>query len=408
VAGRGVLAQPIIVEGEVVGMLTADTTNTSPHAVRRLMVVLAGQTAVALSRLRLVAELERQTEMLTTVLEHSPLGVVLEDEAGNIAFANTEVERIYGLVAHQLPGARAHSLLERADVTVLSTPDAEPDAPLEIRLEKTGTVVQVRSVPIPGAAGRGPRVLTLHEDVTRERAVLEARDLMLRAIGHEVRSPAAAMRSTIAGLLQWGTVLDAEQRHALVAEAYEQSERLLSLVENQLLISKLDDRRFEPNGTRISIARSVEQVVTVLRSRYGRRVQVVDARIDPELPDAFCESTHLDQVLTNLIGNALEHTPARLVRVAARVAGHWLEVTVSDDGGGLPPGQQKTLFQRSGPPGRGRARGGLGLGLYLCRLVVERSFGGRIWLDRTGPGGTTFRFTVPAAAGGGRPAAMTP
>ena len=408
VAGRGVFAQPIIVEGEVVGMLTADTTNTSPHAVRRLMVVLAGQTAVALSRLRLVAELERQTEMLTTVLEHSPLGVVLEDEAGNIAFANTEVERIYGLVAQQLPGARAHSLLERADVTVLSTPDAEPDAPLEIRLEKTGTVVQVRSVPIPGAAGRGPRVLTLHEDVTRERAVLEARDLMLRAIGHEVRSPAAAMRSTIAGLLQWGTVLDAEQRHALVAEAYEQSERLLSLVENQLLISKLDDRRFEPNGTRISIARSVEQVVTVLRSRYGRRVQVVDARIDPELPDAFCESTHLDQVLTNLIGNALEHTPARLVRVAARVAGHWLEVTVSDDGGGLPPGQQKTLFQRSGPPGRGRARGGLGLGLYLCRLVVERSFGGRIWLDRTGPGGTTFRFTVPAAAGGGRPAAMTP
>ena len=408
VAGRGVLAQPIIVEGEVVGMLTADTTHTSPHAVRRLVVVLAGQTAVALSRLQLVATLERQAERLTTVLEHSPLGVVLEDEAGNIAFANTEVKRIYGLVAQELISAPAHSLIERADVTVLSSRDTEADAPLEIRLEKTGTVVQVRSVPIPGAPGRRPRVLTLHEDVTRERAVLEARDLMLQAIGHEVRSPAAAMRSTIAGLLQWGTVLDAEQRHELVAEAYEQSERLLSLVENQLLISKLDDRRFEPNGTRISIARSVDQVVTVLRSRYGRRVQAVDARIDPGLPDAFCESTHLDQVLTNLIGNALEHTPARLVRVAARAAGQWLEVTVSDDGGGLPPGQQKTLFQKSGPPGRGRARSGLGLGLYLCRLVVERSFGGRIWLDRTGPGGTSFRFTVPAAAAGPRPAPMTP
>ena len=408
VAGRGVFAQPVIVEGEVVGMLTADTTHTSPHATRRLMVVLAGQTAVALSRLKLVTELERQTEMLTTVLEHSPLGVVLEDEAGNIAFANSEVERIYSLAAPALIGARAGSLLERPDVVVLSNPDAEPNAPLEVRLEETGTVVQVRSVAIPGAPGRRPRVLTLHEDVTRERAVLEARDLMLRAIGHEVRSPAAAMRSTIAGLLQWGTVLDADQRHALVVEAYEQSDRLLSLVENQLLISKLEDRRFEANGTRISLARSLEQVVTVLRSRYGRRVQAVDARIDPDLPDAYCESTHLDQVLTNLIGNALEYTPARLVRVAARAAGRWLEVTVSDDGGGLPPGQQKMLFQKSGPPGRGRARGGLGLGLYLCRLVVERSFGGRIWLDRTGPDGTTFRFTVPAATAGARPAPGTP
>src|SRR5262249_60815607 len=135
-----------------------------------------------------------------------------------------------------------------------------------------------------------------------------------------------------------------------------------------LLISKLEDRRFEANGSRISLARSVEQVVTVLRSRYGRRVQAVDARIDPDLPDAYCESTHLDQVLTNLIGNALEYTPARLVRVAARAAGRWLEVTVSDDGGGPPPRPQKTPLPKRGPPRRGRARGGLGPGRSPCRL----------------------------------------
>jgi signal transduction histidine kinase len=225
---------------------------------------------------------------------------------------------------------------------------------------------------------------------------------MLRAIGHEVRSPAAAMRSTIAGLLQWGTVLDAGQRDALIVEAYEQSDRLLSLVENQLLISKLEARRFEPNGVRTSVARSVEQVITVLRSRYGRRVQAVDSRIGPDLPDAHCEPTHLDEVLTNLIGNALEYTPARFVRVAARETGGWLEVTVADDGAGLPPERLQSPFQKTAHPGRSRARGGLGLGLYLCKLVVERSFGGRIWLERTGPEGTTFKFTVPAVLPGGR------
>jgi signal transduction histidine kinase len=56
-----------------------------------------------------------------------------------------------------------------------------------------------------------------------------------------------------------------------------------------------------------------------------------------------------------------------------------------------------TLFAKAGLAGQNRARGGLGLGLYLCRLVVERSFGGRIWLSHTGPSGTAFKFTIPAA-----------
>jgi len=278
----------------------------------------------------------------------------------------------------------------------VSDPDAEPGRPLEVRLELMDTVVQVRRVHVPGSAGQPDRVLTLHEDVTQERAVLEAKDLMLRAIGHEVRSPAAAMRSTIAGLLQWGTVMDAGQRHALVMEAYEQSERLLSLVENQLIIARLEARSFEPNRAPTALARSMEQVLTVLRSRYGRRVDVVDVRLSPDLPDANCEPTHLDQVLSNLVGNALEYTRARHIRVTGRADGPWLEVTVTDDGAGLPPDRMTRLFAKTAPAGQNRARGGLGLGLYLCWLVVERSFGGRIWLESTGAAGTTFKFTVPA------------
>ncbi|HSR24266.1 MAG TPA: ATP-binding protein, partial [Candidatus Eisenbacteria bacterium] len=273
---------------------------------------------------------------------------------------------------------------------------AVPGRAFEVRLASRGTVVQVRSVPIPGSAGQPARMLTLHEDVTQERAVLEAKDLMLRAIGHEVRSPAAAMRSTIAGLLQWGTVMDADQRHSLVLEAYEQSERLLSLVENQLLIAKLEARRFEANRSPMALGRSMEQVLTVLRNRYGQRADVVDVRLSPDLPDAYCEPTHLDQVLCNLVGNALEYTRARHVRVAARAADSWLEVTVADDGQGLPPERVASPWAKTAQAGRNRARGGLGLGLYLCHLVVERSFEGRIWLERTGPAGTTFRFTVPA------------
>ena len=101
-------------------------------------------------------------------------------------------------------------------------------------------------------------------------------------------------------------------------------------------------------------------------------------------------------MLTNLIGNALEYTSGA-VSVQARAASRgWLEVTVGDRGPGLPAGSIEGLFEKTGPAGRNRSQGGLGLGLYLCRLVVERSFGGRIWVASSNRGGTTFKFTVPA------------
>jgi PAS domain S-box-containing protein len=396
-AAIGSFVSPIVVEGRVVAMLTAGS-GSSVAETRRLMVVLSGQAALVLGRLQLVAELDRQARMLNNILRHSPVGVVLEDSGGNVIFANPEVQRIYGVEAARLAGMPASSLLEQAGATVLRPPDDEAGGPLELRLARRGVVVQVRRVPIPGSGEQPSRVLTLHEDVTQEHMVLEAKDLMLRAIGHEVRSPAAAMRSTIAGLVQWGDLMETERRRTLIEEAYEQSERLLSLVENQLIIVKLETSHFEPNPLTVRLEGALQVVLSVLRHRYGPRVGSIRLEVEPDLPDAYCEPTHLDQVLSNLIGNALEYTLGSQVHVSARPLDGWLEVTVADHGNGLPSEQVQTLFQKSVRAGRNRAQGGLGLGLYLCRLVVERSFGGRIWLARTGPDGTVFKFTVPSRA----------
>ena len=100
--------------------------------------------------------------------------------------------------------------------------------------------------------------------------------------------------------------------------------------------------------------------------------------------------------MTNLIGNALEYTIGSVQVEARQVQRGWLEVTVADNGQGLPAATLETVFEKTGPAGRSRSQGGLGLGLYLCRLVVERSFGGRIWVAASDRRGTTFRFTVPA------------
>jgi len=396
-AGPELSATPIAVDGRLVGILTADAGGASPVETRRLLSVLAGQASVVLGRLQLVDALDRERQMMNAILRHSPVGVILEDAQGRVVYANPEVEQIYGVPADSLAGVSSAQILEQAGATVASDPDSEPGAALELRLRESGTVVQVRRVPIPGVDSQPAGVLTLHEDVTREREILEAKDLMLRAIGHEVRSPAAALKSTLAGVLQWDSVMDVSQRRTLLEEAYEMSDRLLNLVEGQLIIAKLETRHFEPNPAAVSLGTAMEQVMAVLRHRYGDRTAMVDLKLRADLPPAHCEPTHLNQVLTNLVGNALEYTRAT-VQVSARTRAGWLEVTVSDDGQGLPAERVASLFDKAGPAGQNRARGGLGLGLYLCRLVVERSFGGRIWLEQTGSSGTVFKFTVPAAA----------
>ena len=136
--------------------------------------------------------------------------------------------------------------------------------------------------------------------------------------------------------------------------------------------------------------------MAVLHHRYAERALAVEVSLPEGLPAAACEPTHLAQVLTNLIGNALEYTD-KAVQVHARTGQKgWLEVTVVDHGPGLPAASLESLFEKTGPAGRNRSQGGLGLGLYLCRLVVERSFGGRIWVASSDRSGTTFKFIVPS------------
>jgi signal transduction histidine kinase len=386
-------AIPIQVEGRLAGLLVARMTGGGAET-RRLAGVLAGQAAVLIGQLELVDALERERRMMNAILRHSPVGVMLEDAAGSIVYANPEVEIIYNLQASEMPGRKPAEIYAAAGA--VPTEEAESDGTLELRMHDPDRTVHVRRVVIPGLEGEPAGILTLHEDVTAQRLALEAKDLMLRAIGHEVRSPAAAMKNTLAGIMQWDTTIDASGRRELLQEAYESSDRLLSLVESQLIIAKLETRHFEPSPEPVELGPALDGVMGVLLHKYPERSAAVQVALPAGLPPAFCEPTHVGQVLSNLIGNALEYTLGAVLVEARQVQRGWLEITVTDHGQGLPMASVESLFEKTGPAGRNRSQGGLGLGLYLCRLVVERSFGGKIWVASSDRTGTTFKFTVPA------------
>src|SRR5207302_631199 len=284
-----------------VARMTAGASET-----RRLAGVLAGQAAVLIGQLELVDALERERQMMNAILRHSPVGVMLEDADGRIVYANPEVEAIYHLQAADMPGKKLSEIYAAAGAE--RSDEDQADGTLELRMGDPVRMVHVRRVVIPGLEGEPAGILTLHEDVTAQRLALEAKDLMLRAIGHEVRSPAAAMKTTLAGIMQWDDTLDPQGRRELLAEAYESSDRLLSLVESQLIIAKLETKHCEPSPEAIELRPALDSVVNVLAHRYTDRMSAVEVKLHDALPNAFCEPTHMAQVLTNLIGNALEST----------------------------------------------------------------------------------------------------
>src|SRR5207249_8441174 len=192
------------------------------------------------------------------------------------------IEADYRHQPSEMPGRQPDEIYAAAGATPVE--DGDSDGTLEVRMKDPDRTVHVRRVVIPGLEGEPAGVLTLHEDVTAQRQALEAKDLMLRAIGHEVRSPAAAMKNTLAGIMQWDETIDSTGRRTLLQEAYESSDRLLSLVESQLIIAKLETRHFEPAPEPVDLASAMGGVLAVLNHRYAERTAAVRANLPEALP----------------------------------------------------------------------------------------------------------------------------
>jgi len=137
----------------------------------------------------------------------------------------------------------------------------------------------------------------------------------------------------------------------------------------------------------------VGSVLTRLRQRIGERP--VQTRIPRDLPMVKVDAVMMEQVLVNLIENALKYTPAGSeLEIAAEASPRETTITVADRGPGIPAGQEERLFDKFYRAAPERAQSGVGLGLTICRAMVE-AHGGRIWAENRPGGGAMFRFTLP-------------
>jgi signal transduction histidine kinase len=177
---------------------------------------------------------------------------------------------------------------------------------------------------------------------------------------------------------------------------------LSALIEDLFELSRLEAGDIQWSMQQVRLDELVEETVDAMQAQAGAKRVAVQASVDGDLAPARANPEKLQRVLFNLIQNAIRHTPADgSVTVAAEDNGTNLEVVVADTGEGVPPAERERVFEpffRGGRSGRGAARSGegTGLGLTICRAIVE-AHGGEIWLDGS-QGGTRVRFSLPAGA----------
>lgn len=240
-------------------------------------------------------------------------------------------------------------------------------------------------------------------DTARQRAQAQAdlaiqaeteriRNALLSSISHDLRTPLAVISGASSSLAEGGERLSAPERTALAQSIFRESQDMSELVAKVLQMTRLESGLTLERDW-CSVGEIAASVLRRLKPRLADHMVMVD--LPDDLPLARVDGALIEQALANLLENAARHTPPRtLIRLRAHVEGGArggeLTVSVEDFGPGLPEGDLERVFDKF-HPGR---RGGVGLGLAICRAIVALH-GGRIWAERLPGVGTAFRFSIP-------------
>ena len=257
--------------------------------------------------------------------------------------------------------------------------------------------------------GKPVRMIGTGQDITDRRSLVEDRDRLLQeehragqfreafvdVISHELRTPITTIMGLAQILSRPGRVDDEATRSALLEDVRSESERLHRLVEDLLILSRIERGGLEVEPEPLEPRRLLERAVAH-EARELPSIEV-ETELERDLPVVAGEATYVEQIVRNLLGNAAKYTPigSHVVVSAKQRDGH-VEVRVCDDGPGVPSASIDRIFELFyRDPESARSVAGSGIGLFVCATLVE-AMGGRIWAKRRPEGGSEFGFTLRA------------
>jgi two-component system phosphate regulon sensor histidine kinase PhoR len=335
-------------------------------------------------------ELRREREETHTLIESMADGLLATDASGNVATVNTAARRLLSRrQSEPLPPVTELFHDKRARELVRAALDGREFEQRELDLEGRALLVTSRPLPNGGA-------LLVFRDVTELRRLEAVRRDFVANVSHELKTPL----TSIAG---YAETLAAEERDETQARKFadtilNHARRMQRLVDDLLDLSRIESGGWQPVRRVIDVAALAQEAWTPFADRARERGVHFTVEIAPEAETAVADSDALRQILTNLLDNALRHTPVGgEIAIRAGAAPDGVMIAVADTGSGIAPQHLPRIFERfyRADASRSRAQGGTGLGLAIVKHLVD-AHGGRVAAESALGRGTTIRLFFPA------------
>ena len=412
------LGAPIRHRGENVGNIYLGKGKPRQEFTREdedTLVMFASQAALVIGNVRRYRDEQRARADLETLIDTSPVGVVVFDARTGVPVSfNREARRIIGSL--QTPGSPVEQLLDvitvrRADGRALSLdefPIAQALSTGEIiRAEEIvmqipdgrSVTTLVNATPIRSQDGEVESVVVTLQDMTPLEELGRLRAEFLGMVSHELRVPLTSIKGSAVTLLDGSSDLDPAELRQFHQIIVDQVEHMRELIGDLLDVARIETGTLPVSPEPTEVARLVDRARNTFLSSGGRHDLDLDLALD--LPPIMADRSRIVQVLSNLLSNAARHSlESSVIRVTAVREDLHVVISVADEGTGIYAEQLPHLFRkfsRTDDENGERQIGGSGLGLAICKGIVE-AHGGRIWAESDGPGqGARFTFTIPVA-----------
>jgi len=343
-------------------------------------------------------------------------GVIAINNQGQIELINPAAQRIVGWDHQdalnldyksvlQLLSKDSHELDKTADPVLEVLTTNQPKRRDDLQLQtSSGKKINIEVVVSPiGRIGSG--AIIVFRDITKEQAEERAQAEFISTASHEMRTPVASIEGYLGLALNPATAaIDAKARD-FITKAHEAAQHLGRLFQDLLDVTKADDGRLSNNPKVIDVIEFTNIIIDGLRQKADEKklrlffkayaAKGGERTIEPAY-FVYLDEDHIREVLSNLVENAIKYTPAGEVVVDVQGDDEHVVISVRDSGIGIPAEDIPHLFQKFYRVDNSDTReiGGTGLGLYLCRRLVE-GMGGRIWVDSEYRQGSTFSVELP-------------
>ena len=414
------LGMPMRNGGEHVGnfyLVEKETGAAFTDEDEEILALFASQAAAAIANARVHLAERRARTGLETLIETSPVGVVVFDVGSGVPLslnrearriveslrpAGRPVEDLLDVMTCRLTDGREIALAElplagvlsdaqavRAEEVVLSTPDGGRVTTL------------VNATPIPAEDGAPESVVVTMQDLAPMEELERTRAEFVDMVSHELRMPLTSIKGSTAAVLGASSRIAAAETQEFVRVIDEQADWMLGLIADLLDAGRIRTGTLSVAPEPTEAGTLIEQARSAFLSGGGR--QSVQVNLPPDLPRVMADRQRIVQVLNNLLANAARHAPeAKPIVVAVEHRGVHVEFSVTDEGSGIAPERLTKLFRKYavgvGDAGTSQPPGAAGLGLSICKGLVE-AHGGRIWAESAGMGlGACFTFSLPVVA----------